>query len=377
MARRRSTRRGWGAIRRLPSGRWQASYVGPDTIRHTAPDTFDAQIDAEAWLAMIRGQIATGTWVSPDLEDDAPRPLTFGEYAAAWIEDRDLRPSTQRIYRHALDRYILPTFGARPLASIRPSDVSRWHASLRSATGPTQRAHSYSLLRTIFHSAVAEDVAEANPCRVPGAGQSKRASKTTTLNPAEIRALSEAVEPSLRAFVLVAGWCGLRIGELLELRRRDLDLEAGTLTVERQVHHATGKAPTVAVPKTAAGVRTVAIPSHVQASLREHLDKYARPGRDALVFPAADGGHRVPSTVRRSFKRAAAEIGHPELRVHDLRHTAATLAAQTGATVAELMARLGHTTPDAAIRYQHAARGRDAEIAARLSEMAGGGDGGN
>ena len=91
---------------------------------------------------------------------------------------------------------------------------------------------------------------------------------------------------------------------------------------------------------------------------------------DALLFPAADGvSHLAPSTLYTSFYRARDLAGRPDLRWHDLRHTGAVLAAQTGATLAELMGRLGHSTPQAALRYQHAAQGRDAEIARRLSAM--------
>ncbi len=370
MARRAPTRRGWGAIRKLPSGRFQASYVGPDLVRRTAPDTFDASIDAEAWLAITRSSIAAGTWRSPDDVLAEAEPMTLGEYAETWLEHRDLRETTRRIYRHALDRYILPALGRRPLEAVTPADVSRWASTVRRQTGPTQAAHSYGLLRTIYNSAVREDLVPASPCRVQGAGQSPRASETVTLEPAELAALADAAEPSLRALVLLAGWGGLRLGELLELRRNDLNLDAGTVTVRRQVQHLPGKPPAVGEPKTQAGRRVVHLPTHVINALRDHLDEYAEPGRTGLVFPASRGGWRVPSTTRRSFKVAATAVGRPDLRVHDLRHTAAVLAARTGATVAELQARLGHASPAAAMRYQHATSNRDAEIAAALSGFA-------
>lgn len=368
----KARRRGWGHLRKLPSGRWQASYVGPDMQRHAAPDTFDASIDAEAWLAIQRQRIAAGTWSAPGSEPEEVAPLSLAEYAATWLEHRDLRDTTRRIYRHALDRYILPGLGHYALEDITPSLVSRWASSVRRQTGPTQAAHSYSLLRTIFNAAVREDIVSANPCRVPGAGQVKKARETTTLEPAEISALAAAVPDDLRALVLLAAWGGLRLGELLELRRRDVELDAeaapprGVVHVRRQVQHMTGRPPEVVKPKTRAGVRTVNLPGRVVIALADHVERYAEPGTEGLLFPAASGGHRVPSTVRRAIKRAAEELGHPNLTVHSLRHTALTLAARTGATVAELQARAGHASPAAAMRYQHAAKNRDAEIAARL-----------
>ncbi|MGO1317375.1 MAG: tyrosine-type recombinase/integrase [Cellulomonadaceae bacterium] len=370
MTQRRRSRRGWGAIRKLPSGRYQASFTGPDTNRHTAPDTFDTRLDAEAWLALTRGSIVTGAWraPNPDIDDG---PLTFGAWAEAWIENRDLRDTTRRIYRHALDTYILPTFGAQELEAITPSSVTRWVTSLRRQTGPTQAAHSYQVLRAILNTAVREDLVPANPCRVPGAGQARRASEILVLEPSEVERLAETIEPSLNAFVLVGAWGGLRIGELLELRRRDFDPKTGQLSVTRQVQHPTGSPPVTVSPKTLAGSRTIYLPPHVVKALSKHVATYAEPGRDGLLFPADRGGWRVPSTTRRSFKRAAEAIGRPDLKVHTLRHTAAVLAARTGATVAELQARLGHSSPAAAMRYQHSVQSRDAEIAARLSSMAG------
>jgi integrase len=91
---------------------------------------------------------------------------------------------------------------------------------------------------------------------------------------------------------------------------------------------------------------------------------------DALLFAAQSGGHLQPSTLYRHFYKARTAAGREDLRWHDLRHSGAVLAAQTGATLAELMARLGHSTPAAAMRYQHQAQGRDQVIAAALSAMA-------
>jgi integrase len=367
--RRGAQRRGWGKIRRLPSGRYQASYVGPDLARHTAPDTFDAKLDAEAWLAVERQRIAAGTWASPGTVVEPPPVLTFGEYAETWLEHRELRDTTRRQYRHSLDRFLLPAFGIKPIEEITPTLVSRWNASQRRLTGPTQAAHNYALLRTIFNAAVREDVVPSNPCRVPGAGQARAASKMTTLEPAEIAALAEAMPERLRLLVLLGAWGGLRLGELLELRRGDVDLDAGTVTVRRQVQHIPGRPPSVGEPKTAAGARTVHLPARVVEALRRHLDAHAAAGHAGLLFPGPNGGHLAPSTVRGIFKRAAEAAGLPDLRIHGLRHTGLTLAARTGATVAELMARAGHASPQAALRYQHAAQSRDAAIAAAFDEM--------
>jgi integrase len=128
----------------------------------------------------------------------------------------------------------------------------------------------------------------------------------------------------------------------------------------------------VSGPKTAGSVRTVAIPPHLKPVLRDHLAHHAQPGRDGLVFPARGGGYLAESTLRKVYHPARAKAGREDLAWHHLRHTGAVLAAATGATLAELMARLGHSTPQAAMRYQHAASDRDVVIAAALSDLAAG-----
>lgn len=256
------------------------------------------------------------------------------------------------------------------LKQISPAAVRAWHSRLQ--TGPTRRAHAYSLLRTILNTAVADDVIAANPCRLRGAGQSRRVVEIRPATLDELADVSEAMPARLRLIVLLAAWCGLRFGELVELRRKDFDNKQGALRVSRAVTWVGGKA-VAGTPKSDAGTRIVAIPPHLLPAVAEHLLQRAAKGRDGLLFTAVDGtSHLTHDMLKKPFNRARQGAGRPDLRFHDLRHTGAVLAAQTGATLAELMARLGHSTPSAALRYQHAAAGRDAQIAIALSRIANG-----
>jgi integrase len=233
------------------------------------------------------------------------------------------------------------------------------------------RSHAYSLLRTIFTSAVNDELIDANPARIVGAGRSKRVHKIRPASVAELGELTAAMPERLRLMVTLASWCALRFGELVELRRGDIDLGDEVLRIRRAAVRTTG-AYTITTPKSDAGIRDVAIPPHVVPLIETHLAKYVRPERDSLIFPAFDKleGHLQPSTLYRWWYRARDAAGRPDLRFHDLRHSGAVLAAATGASLAELMARLGHSTPQAAMRYQHAVAGRDREIAALLSKLA-------
>ena len=180
-----------------------------------------------------------------------------------------------------------------------------------------------------------------------------------------------------QALVVLASWCALRFGELTELRRRDVVLDpdtgTGVVRVERGVVRVPGGFE-VTTPKSDAGIRDVAIPPHLVPLVAEHLAKHVGPEPDSLLFGARQGGHLAPATLYRQFYKARDAANRPDLRFHDLRHSGAVLAAREGATLAELMARLGHSTPAAAMRYQHVAQGRDGVIAAAMSSRIAAGD---
>lgn len=382
-----TTHRSFGYLRRLPSKRWQASYVGPDTQRYKAPTTYLAKIDAEGWLADRKREIDAGLWRPGGAPAaDAPTPTLFGPYAAAWLAGRDLKPRTRSHYAALLEGQILPTFAKTPVKFIDPPMIRAWHASLAANGTPTLRAHSYSLLRAILKDAVPDGLLASNPAVIRGAGNAKRARKIKPATLEELAIIVEAMPAKYRAMVLAAAWCALRFGELAELRRSDVDLVKGKISIGRgvvRVPTATtrpdgstikGTVVLVDTPKTESSVRDVSIPPHLVPVLREHLERHTAWGRDGLLFPAAGDPtqHLAPSTLYKSYYPARIKAGRPDLAFHHLRHTGAVLAASTGATLAELMARLGHSTAGAALRYQHAAQDRDAIIAAKLSELAAG-----
>jgi integrase len=359
-------RRGFGRIRQERSGRYSAAYIGPDTRLHHAPRTYAAESDAEGWLAIERRKIDLGTWGAVERSDG----ITLAAYADRWIEQRALRPRTRALYESMLTRLIAPELGAARIVTLTPARVREWHSGLGEAT-PTRNAHAYALLHAICATAVADEVLDANPCRIRAAMQTSRRRDVDILTPTEVNRLAGKMPARLRASVLLAAWCGLRWGETSELRRGDVSADAAVLRVHRAVTYRAGRFD-VGKPKTAAGVRDVAVPPHIRGMLKSHLKTHVGRGADALLFVAEDGGHLTSDQYRPHWEKARAGIGKPRLRVHDLRHVGAVLAAQSGATTAELMHRLGHTTPARALRYQHVAEGRDAEIAQRLSKLAAG-----
>jgi integrase len=372
-----SSRRSFGAIRKLPSKRWQASYVGPDEARHTAPDTFATKMEAEGWLLSERRRIDSGTWTPPKAElvdadpaegADVTPPPTLAEWSQQWLNQRELRATTRDGYERLLANHILPPLGAVPLDELSRTQLRTWYAGLDPKT-PRARSKAYSLLRSILNAAIdAELIAGPNPCQIRGAGASARVHKIEPLTVDQLEALVAAMPERLKLAVLLGCWGALRYGEIAELRRKDIDPAHGIVKVRRGVTWTNGTV-SVGPPKTAAGIRDVHLPSFLAPALADHLNRFAQAGPNGLLFPSATGQHIWAPTFSKPFREARLAAGRPDLRVHDLRHTGAVLAAQTGATLAELMARLGHTTPGMAMRYQHAATGADQRIADRLDQL--------
>jgi integrase len=361
-------KRRFGSVRKLPSGRYQASYINPAGVRQNAPDTFRTKTDANRWLTLVEADLSRGTWV-----DDRAASESLGNFARAVLRDS---PSIGVRWRETCERnmrlHLAPLLDT-PLRAVSPTMVREWHAAaLRGNGGRTSISQTYRFLRMVMNVAVREGLIVRNPCQITGAGVTKAAERPVA-TPAQVVALVEAITPRYRTAVLIAAWCGLRRGEIAGLRVTDVDLVEHTITVRKnrvEPLHAPGKAHDKE-PKTEAGKRTIAVPPHVIPVIRLHLDEYA--GKERF-FVSRDGSPLRGNTLYQAFVRARKKVGLDQLTVHDLRHTGQTLAAHTGATMADLMKRLGHSSMAAARRYLHAVDGRDKEIAHALSALASHGD---
>jgi integrase len=361
MGRRRS-----GTVRKLSSGRWQARYLKPDGERVNAPGTFTTKTDAMRWLAAVETDIGRGDWHDPRSGD-----VPYDEWAERWlaVKEPKLAPSTIDLYRYAIRGHIGPRFGPVEVGRITAVDVQGWLAELHaSGLSPNTVAKAYRVLKGSLDAAVDAGLIKQTPCRLKGAG-TERTREMLIATPEQVALLVETAGPRWDALLRVAAYCGLRWGELGGLRRCDVDLDAGTIRVTRKLAEVNGTL-SYGPPKTAAGRRTVGVPSFVARSLAVHLDLCAEPGSEGLVFPALEGGPMRRSNFRRRvWEPATRAAGVPGLRFHDMRHTAATLAAASGTSLKALMARIGHASAAAALRYQHVIDGQDAEIVAYLERF--------
>ena len=362
-----AARRRFGRVRRLPSGRYQARYLGPDGVDRPAPGTFASKTSAEKWLVRKEAEIHDDQWLNPDLGRTA-----FGDYALAWIRERpSLRPNTEQVYRYLLARHLLPFFGNRPVADIKEAHVRRWRRELLdSGASPASVIKSYRLIKAIMNTAVDDGIIRSNPCRVRGAGED-RSSERPVLTVSEVAGLAEAMGERYRALVLLAVFGSLRWGELAALRRRDIDLNLGTVRVERSLSELPGGGYLFGPPKSAAGQRVVVVPAAIKPALAHHLATFTAGQPDALVFTSPTGAPMRPSNFRRRvWYPALAKARLSRIHFHDLRHTGNTLTAATGATLRELMDRMGHSSTRAALVYLHASNARQRAIADSLSRLA-------
>jgi len=364
--------RQFGSVRKLPSGRWQARYLTDDGRRLKSPRTFPTKTDATLWLDGARTELAAG------LRSDPERGrLTLTVYAQGWLKGlAQISERTREIYTHQIEDHILPRIdddvpplGVQRLNALTSELIRSWYLALMVNRSPSIAAKAYVRLRQILTQAVDDERIAKNPCRIRRGGVEHHPEQRFATVP-ELLSLSRTVPPRYKAMILTAGLAGLRQGELLALRRADLDLEDWLVFVRRKRQILDSGAILENAPKTQAGRRAVSLPEPLVVELRTHLDLYVEATSMAYVFTSSEGTPIERNNFRRRIWLPAVEAsGMGGFHFHELRHTAGTLAARTGATTKELMARLGHASPQAAMIYQHAASDRDRSIADGLALM--------
>lgn len=383
--RRSVTRRSWGSVRPTGSGRYQARYKpypGADYV--CAPDTFRLISEADAYLAEQRTALARGEWIDPALA-----LVSLKAYAVEWVETRvvtrsgrPLKPSTRERYRYLLHRHILAErngdgdgLGAVALGHIRPEQVRRWRAGL--AHIPATQAAAYGLLRAIMATAVADGRLLRSPCQIAGGAEYKSAERPVG-EEAGIIAAAALMPERERVWVLLACWGGMRRGELLNLRRHQVDVGMQTIRIGPTRVQAGSVWIDQDDGKNPAAERPIVIPALIMDVVAYHLDRFVDDDPLARVFTGVRD-HTKPAlvkTVYAHWHKARAAIdsrdkhGRPvPLTMHDLRHSGATIQSSRGrATTAELMSHHGWTKPEIAARYNHAVPVRAVEIAETLNE---------
>ena len=288
---------------------------------------------------------------------DAEQPLAA--YLEEWLRSKQsLRPSTRASYEAHVRRYLVPHLGSIRLGALHPRDIERMYAELAVASGRGGRRLSPATLRRIHATltsaltlAVRRGLLVRNPASTVELPRTTKA-RVQTWSPAELASFLDAtVEDRLHLLYLILGLVGLRRGEAVALRWTDVDLNKGFMRIERAVVRV-GDQCVEGPPKSSAGRRFVAIDHETARRLhwhqcRQRLEAFRRsgiPSNPELVFTTEEGHQLEPSYVSRHFDALVARHALPRIRLHDLRHTSASIGLAAGESLVEVSRRLGHSS---------------------------------
>jgi integrase len=361
-------------------GPWQARYPDPKRpgTTHKIERQFRTEREAKAWLISEQASAQVGGWIDPRTAD-----RSFGDVLTAWQESwpTKLSPTTAARYQTIVEKYLRPEFGAAAIGSITHEWVQRYIDRLSNdpklAAGTVRGI--YSVMRNAMSRAVRLGMVKANPCtKVELPKQSREEMKFLTAD--EVRKLAEHIDAHYRVLIYTAAYTGLRAGELLALRRDDLDLKRGVLTVRRSLREVNGHL-SFGDTKTTNSHRTISLPKFLNAMLAEHL----LASEHELVFASKTGKPlRYNNFYKRHFRLAVAGYTKADgtvvpgalpahlhsLRFHDLRHTAASLAIEAGAHVKQVSVRLGHASVQITLdRYTHLFPSAEEALAEKLDAI--------
>ncbi|ROZ63827.1 site-specific integrase [Kocuria soli] len=319
--------------------RYRVRYRTPDR-RQTDKRGFTTKRDAERFARTIEVSKDRGEWIDP-----ADTRVTVGELGEWWIASRSsLKPSTLRTVESAWRVHVEPRWGPVPVSDVRFSAVEAWVAELAREKSPTTVKRAHGVLSSILASAVRDRRILANPAE--GVSLPRKVAKAHVyLSHVQLHALAAASDRP--ALVLVLGYTGLRWGEAIGLRVKDVDTARRRIRVERNAVQITGARFEVGTPKSHKQ-RSVPYPAFLASLVAEQLEGKAE---DDLLFPGRTGGFQPRPNLftgdggtRSWFTAALERAGLPKMTVHDLRHTAASLAVASGANVKAVQRMLGHAS---------------------------------
>lgn len=321
-------------------------YHGPDGKTHSRQ--FPKRVDADRFANSTEVAKNDGSWIDP-----GRGKVLLSDWVERWKPTQvHLRPSTRARDDSYLDTHIVPRFGALPISKIQNADVRAWIAELTaSGYAPSTVAKAKQIMSKILQAAVDDRRIPANVAdRVPVPRIERE--EMRYLNATQVGHLADTIDPRYRASVLLGAYGGLRLGEMLGLRWRNVDLLRRRVKVAEICVEVKGEL-LFGPPKTKAGIRTVPIP----AVVADELAKLTGPNPDpeTLVFTGAKGGPLRAGLFRqRVWYPTIKAAGLDGLRIHDLRHTAVALWIAAGANPKEIAVRAGHSSVVTVLdRYGH------------------------
>jgi integrase len=339
--------------------------------------TFDTSRMAERELQHIRTAIENGTWTAdntPQAGDIDPKTVTLRQLAEHWRDQRTtsagqpLSPSTLGEYERLISS-TLRGFADRPIREITTQQLERWR-SPEMKRAPNQTVKAYKHLKTLMTWAHKRKWVASNPCDIER-GTSYKSAEPEAPNLKQVAIMQENAPAPFDTILAIAAWGGLRKGEILELRRKDIDkvqAEDGATFISLNIRRAViweGARAIVKATKTAKSVRQVILPAPASALVDAYV-KTISIDPEALLFTNKPGlnEHWGEFKIKPYWAAVCAQAGFKG-RFHSLRSFAMTQYAITGATNQDLMDRAGHNNIATAMRYQRGT-GREFELIKKL-----------
>lgn len=344
---------------------WQVRYRDPNRVERSR--TFRTREEADRFARKVEVSKDEGSYVDPTLGK-----TPFGEWAEDWLDSVTpaLKPSTVAGYRTLLKNYLDPAFGPIALAKIRPVDIRRFVTELSThGMSPSRVRSTYFLLQAILKAAVDSAYIGRSPClgvKLPRAV----VREMLFLNADEVKRITDAVPDQYRALIQVLAYGGLGWGEAAALRRKRINVLRRRLEVAESLSDVDGHLQFG--PTKTHQARQVALPRKLNESLRKHLERFVEKDRDALVFTSPAGDPmRLPNFRRRVWWPALDEAGISRaVRIHDLRHTCASLLIAQGAHSKAIQQHLGHSSISVTLdRYGHLFPDQQDQVADALDEI--------
>jgi integrase len=369
-----------GHIRPRGNGTWELKFdLGRDLAgkRQSRYVSFKGtKRDAQAELTRLLAETNSGAYVDPS-------KVGLAEFLDRWARDwvpANVSPKTGERYRQLLDNQVKPHLGALPIQKLRPVHLSELYAKLLREGGvdggplaARSVGHTHRCLRRALGHATQWEIITTNPAAVvsPPKVQDR---EIEIIREDEIRVVLDKLKGHLRMIATLALASGMRRGEILALRWIDVDLDGGTLRVERSLEQ-TRAGLRFKSPKTRHGRRSISIPPVAVAELRAYRLAQQEQrlalglGKAELVFPTIDGQPRKPNALTNEWIIATSAIGR-RLSLHALRHTHASSLIAAGIDILTISRRLGHAKPAVTLNvYGHLYASTDDRAAQVIEAM--------
>lgn len=360
-------------------------YERPDTGKRVKyPVNFNTRGEALVMANQIMQTINRGEWISPEEREtmDTRNQTTLNDYFERYLRVHNVAPSTEVQYRSIWNQRVKETLGKLPIKKITSDDILEWYSTMATEyETPKRTADTYKEVASVFSLAYEDHLIDRSPCEIKGAGRAPEPDQKPLITQEQLQVIYEHLPKHYKLAALVAGYGALRIGEWAGLERRDVIVTPGApeqcplvqVFIRRAAKVNKGANKINSLPPVYLGEtktkkqRKVTLPGWLGVQLIEWLDSMEDKSAEAILFPNADGELTCSRSFNKIMKRAGRFAGRGDVSSHDLRHFGGTLFSQSGATMAETMHRLGHSTTGAAMRYQHATMDRDRAIAERMT----------